>query len=159
LLNRNWNALRAKPASAVFAHPASFKIDNQSAPHTWLCLYTRQYKGWRLIMKVQETALAGMHSRPESINAEKAARVRQAAPDSPADRRIQSEEILNKIKDLTEDGMYSIRFELNKEADKLIINLVNKESGEIIRQIPPDELINASIKLRNYRGMIIESEG
>jgi flagellar protein FlaG len=110
-------------------------------------------------MKVQKTALAGMHSRLERINAEKTARVRQAALDSPADRRIQSEEILDKIKDLTENGMYSIRFELNKEADKLIINLINKESGEIFRQIPSDELINASIKLRDYRGMIIESEG
>jgi flagellar protein FlaG len=110
-------------------------------------------------MKVQETALAGIHIRSERVNAEKGERVRQSSPDPPADNRIQPEEILNKIKDLTEDGMYSIRFELNKEADKLIINLVDKESGEIIRQIPPDELINAAIKLRDYRGIIIESEG
>jgi flagellar protein FlaG len=110
-------------------------------------------------MKIQETALAGMHTRSERINSEKVERVRQSAPDPPEDKKIQSEEILNKIKDLTEDGMYSIRFELNKEIDKLIINLVDKESGELIRQIPPEELINVSMKLQDYRGMIIESEG
>jgi flagellar protein FlaG len=111
-------------------------------------------------MQINAAALAGATVRPEPTNPGKVAeKARQSTP-APAleEKNIQPEEILNKIKNLTQDGTYSIRFELNKEVDKLIINLVDTESGDLIRQIPAEELINASIKLRDYRGIIIASE-
>ena len=110
-------------------------------------------------MKIDAAALAGANVRPAPSGAEKVEQARKSSPAPREDKnQVQHEEILKKIKDLTEDGMYSIRFELNKEIDKLVINLVDKETGEIIRQIPSEELTNASIKMLDYRGMIIASE-
>ncbi|MCF6289678.1 MAG: flagellar protein FlaG [Desulfobacterales bacterium] len=114
-------------------------------------------------MKIEAIALAGAGLKVEQPAAEKIDEQRKAPELSVAgpeqDRsKVAPEEILSKIKDLTEDGVYSIRFEMNKEIEKLIIKVVDKESGELIRQIPPEELITASERMRDYRGLIIETE-
>jgi flagellar protein FlaG len=111
-------------------------------------------------MRIDSAVLAGANVRPVPSGAQKVEQARQSSSRPPEDnKQVQPEEILSKIKDLTEDGTYSIRFELNKNTDKLIINLVDKETGDIIRQIPPEELINASEKMQDIRGMIISAEG
>ena len=100
-------------------------------------------------MKVESTALSGANFKASD----------QSAPEPGKEqKKVASEEILTKIKDLTEDGLYSIQFEMNKEIDELVIKVVDKESGELIRQIPPDELISATRGLKDFRGLIIETE-
>ena len=71
---------------------------------------------------------------------------------------IQPEELLNNIKSLTEDGIYSVRFEMHKDTNDLIINLVNSESGELIRQIPPEEIISMHKYIQELRGNIVNTE-
>lgn len=69
---------------------------------------------------------------------------------------VAPEEVLNKIKDLTEGGMHSVRFEMNADLEKLVISVVDKESGETIRQIPPEDLINSSVYLKELRGSLLD---
>ena len=68
------------------------------------------------------------------------------------------EEILGTIKALTEDGRYSVRFEKHKATEELVIKLVDKE-GEVIRQIPAEEIIALSKHLDDLRGKVIQTEG
>ncbi len=61
---------------------------------------------------------------------------------SAADKNgVQPEEILTKIKSLTENGSYSIRFENNQEFDQLVVKIVDTETDEVIRQIPAEEVL------------------
>ena len=71
---------------------------------------------------------------------------------------IQPEELLNNIKALTEDGVYSVRFEINDNTQDLIINLVDSNSGEVIRQIPPEEIVNLHEQMMDLRGNIVSTE-
>jgi flagellar protein FlaG len=71
---------------------------------------------------------------------------------------IQPEELLNNIKALTEDGLYSVRFEMNNETQNLIINLVDYDTGEVIRQIPPEEIVNLREYMTDLRGNIVNTE-
>ena len=48
----------------------------------------------------------------------------------------QPEELLQSIKALTDSGAYSVRFEMHKETNDMVINLIDQKSGEVIRQIP-----------------------
>jgi hypothetical protein len=43
---------------------------------------------------------------------------------------------------LTENGVYSVRFENDERNEKLVISLVDADSGEVIRQIPPEEIMS-----------------
>ncbi len=74
------------------------------------------------------------------------------------ENQVQPEELLQNIKALTEDGLYSVRFEVSPETNELVINLIESESGEVIRQIPPDEILGLRKVLENLKGNIIETE-
>lgn len=71
---------------------------------------------------------------------------------------VAPEEVLNKIKGLTEGGQHSVRFEMNKDLSKMIISVVDKDTGETIRQIPPEELIDSSVYLKELRGSLLNTE-
>ncbi len=70
---------------------------------------------------------------------------------------IQPEELLNNIKALTEDGLYSVRFEVNQDTNDLIINLVDAK-GEVIRQIPPESIVEMHEHMMDLRGNIVDTE-
>jgi len=72
--------------------------------------------------------------------------------------QVQPEELLQSIKSLTDNGVYSVRFEMHKETEDLVINLVDQESGEVIRQIPPDEILGLHKTLADLRGNLVQTE-
>lgn len=74
-------------------------------------------------------------------------------------KQIQPEELLSQIKALTEDGLYSVRFENDNEANSLVVKVVDRETDEVIRQIPPEELINLTKRLNDLRGNLVNTEG
>ena len=89
---------------------------------------------------------------------------RQSTEDEPpssseAESKVQTEELLSQIKALTEDGLYSVRFEQETEAEQLIVKVVDKETDEVIRQIPPEELINLTKHLNELKGSLVDTEG
>lgn len=73
------------------------------------------------------------------------------------DNAIQPEELLSQIKSITEDGLYSVRFERDSGSNELIVKIVDSDTEEVIRQIPPEELINLSKHLRELAGNIINT--
>ena len=52
----------------------------------------------------------------------------------------------------------SVRFSRDKEFDREIISVVNPESGDLIRQIPPDYAIRVSEGLKSLRGMLFDDK-
>jgi len=70
---------------------------------------------------------------------------------------VQPEEILSKIKGLTENGLYSVRFENSQEFDELIVKVVNPETDEVIRQVPAEEILGIRSKLAELRGNMVNT--
>ncbi|ASK34791.1 flagellar protein [Alcanivorax sp. N3-2A] len=50
---------------------------------------------------------------------------------------------------------YGIEFELSDESQRTIIRVVDRESGELIRQIPPDEAMTIEKRLDEIRGRLL----
>ena len=80
-------------------------------------------------------------------------------PEAVEKGQMQSEELLQEIKGLTEDGIYSVRFENDQESKKLVVKVVDNKSDEVIRQIPAEELLNLTKKLEGLRGNLVNTEG
>ena len=74
-------------------------------------------------------------------------------------QQIQPEELLSQIKALTEDGLYSVRFENDSEAGEMVVKVVDRETDEVIREIPPEELRNLAEKIQDLRGNLVDTEG
>jgi flagellar protein FlaG len=94
--------------------------------------------------------------QPESKNRkkEKVADSPQAAPE---EKQIQPEELLNQIKAVTEDGVYSVRFERDDNAE-LIVKIFDSQTDEIVRQLPSDEILQLRETLADLRGNIVNTE-
>jgi flagellar protein FlaG len=77
----------------------------------------------------------------------------------PKDTKVSPSEILDNINRISQDGLYSIRFEKNDALDEFIVKIVDRETDEVIRQIPPDEILGAKAKMLEFTGNIVKAEG
>jgi len=116
-------------------------------------------------MKVDSAAVVGSISPKVDTSADEISRERkekaasnQVEPQT-KNSKVQPEEILDQIKSLTEDGAYSVRFEQDAKHNKMVVRLVDVESGETIRQLPPEELINLTETLKELRGSLVDTTG
>jgi len=85
---------------------------------------------------------------------EKAPEEMASAPAST--KSAQPEELLGQIKALTENGLYSVRFE-NNESQQLVVKVVDSVTDEVIRQIPPEELMELTKHLNELQGNLIDT--
>lgn len=56
------------------------------------------------------------------------------------------------------DAQFRLRFERDKETGIHIIQVVDAKSGKLVRQIPPEELLNITKALREIKGLLISKE-
>ena len=79
------------------------------------------------------------------------------AQNSSQERHLPPEELLNQIKTITEDGLYSVRFERDSGSNELIVKIVDSETDEVIRQIPQEELLELSKHLEELHGNLVDT--
>ena len=114
------------------------------------------------------TGSAGFFRASAGADSEKVQRSRDLAKKDPTTEakpeatakgnQVQPEELLQSIKALTENGAYSVRFEMHKETNEMVINLIEQKTGETIRQIPPDEILGLHKALADLRGNLLQTE-
>ncbi|MCS7228948.1 MAG: flagellar protein FlaG [Candidatus Kryptonium sp.] len=77
------------------------------------------------------------------------------------ERKISMEEVEKIIKELNQFIQIfntKITFEIDKEARKTVLKIVDVETNEIIRQIPPKELLIISKRISELLGLIINEK-
>jgi len=117
-------------------------------------------------MRVEAAVLAGVNLLKVETPAESTEKSRKEAMESMAAeveqkekaKAVQPEEILDKIKALTQDGAFSVRFEMHAKTRQFVARLVDAESGEVIRQLPPEEMLELAVKLEELRGNIVNAK-
>ncbi len=78
-------------------------------------------------------------------------------PDEEQQKQMQPEELLTQIKALTEDGVYAVQFEKDRDMDELVVKIVDSKTDEIIRQIPSEEIMELTRQLDELRGNIVNT--
>ena len=53
---------------------------------------------------------------------------------------------------------HSIRFSVDDESDRMIIRIVNSETNEVIRQIPPKEMLQLMHRLDQLAGLMLDEK-
>lgn len=48
----------------------------------------------------------------------------------------------------------SVKFRIHEDYEQIVVDVVGKESGEIIRQIPSEEILNMRAKMEELRGLL-----
>ncbi|MDX9709123.1 MAG: flagellar protein FlaG [Trichloromonas sp.] len=75
------------------------------------------------------------------------------------EKKVAPEEILDKITALTDNGTHSVRFEMDKDIQALVVKIYDRQTEELVRQIPAEELLETAKDLRNYRGLLVDDKG
>lgn len=82
-----------------------------------------------------------------------------AVRQSEAQREIKKDELVKPVQQINEVmNNYGIHFEMNDEAGKMVIKVVSQETGELIRQIPNEEVLRIAQHLHEMSGLLVREE-
>lgn len=71
-------------------------------------------------------------------------------------KKNRKEQLSDAITNLENSFNKEIRFEIDNELDAVIVKVVDKESGDVIRQIPSEELIELSKKIKGHKWHMLD---
>lgn len=115
-------------------------------------------------MKVEAINIAGSSSQRMPKATEKVDEARKAKDEvvqeqRPESKQLAPEELLQQIKSLTEDGVYSVRFENDERTvGGLVVKIVDRENDEVIRQVPVEEILELKADLDDLRGNLVNTQ-
>lgn len=52
-------------------------------------------------------------------------------------------------------GSYGVEFQLKEPGPRVVTEIVDRESGEVIRQIPSEEVLQVAESLEQLRGILL----
>jgi len=91
------------------------------------------------------------------VKAEDDGKSRQREAKSSIDPRS-SMELGEEIKRFMEDFDVEVNFKTNEKTGDLVVQVVDRDTGKIIRQIPPEDLVKLHEKLVELRGVLFEGK-
>lgn len=68
---------------------------------------------------------------------------------------VKSAEKLNKAVDAF--GV-QVRFEVHEETGRMVVKVVDRASGELIRQIPPEQILKISAEMEKLVGLLVDEK-
>lgn len=112
----------------------------------------------------QETSRApstSISSRDTSVDIAELKPVAENKP-TPVVANVRQEEVENQIEQLQQFNQNinrSLQFEVDEELGVTIVRVIDKETDELIRQFPPEELLNLSRRLKELNEQNSGSSG
>lgn len=99
------------------------------------------------------------YQRLESTLAQLAKTNTQIKSTDPIEREVSTEDLVDPIQRINETlRPHGLEFELSEETSRVITRVVDRESGEVIRQIPAEEVLDIAERIEEMQGKIISIE-
>jgi flagellar protein FlaG len=86
-----------------------------------------------------------------STQATQAEEVKKTAPVDKAAVR----DAVKKLNETVAPALQTLQFEMDEDSDKLVVKVVDKESKEVIRQMPSEEALAFSKTIDKLQGLVI----
>ena len=90
----------------------------------------------------------------------KAAPEAVAAPSDAVDEAtpVQVAQAVKEVNASLQSRSVGLRFEMDEDTDKLIVKVVDRQSGEVIRQIPSEEVVRIAKVLGKAPGLLVSQQ-
>lgn len=85
--------------------------------------------------------------------------IQDGKPSAVVDHHNDTEELKRKLEEANEQMKLmnrSIQFSVDERSKDIVVKIVDKSSGEVISQIPPEEVLKLRERLQKMTGLIIE---
>lgn len=73
--------------------------------------------------------------------------------------RAQVEDVVRRANEYAQSKNLSVNYSIDEATEKVVVKVINKDTEEVVRQIPPDEFLELSARLSNFQSMIFDKEG
>ena len=87
---------------------------------------------------------------------DKAASAMELAADSHSPERLA--ELVDMLQKAIPAKSNSLRFRIDEVLDRPVVSVIDEKSGELIRQLPSDEVIRAAHNIEKMRGIIFDGK-
>ncbi|MBO6754552.1 MULTISPECIES: flagellar protein FlaG [Spongiibacter] len=96
----------------------------------------------------------------DAVAQEEVSRIAKAlvAEFDPADRIEKTEQAVAKLNEILRDRERDLEFSVDETTGRTILKVIHAESGEVIRQIPPEELLQITRTFIEGTGSLIQAE-
>ncbi len=71
-------------------------------------------------------------------------------------QRAALEQAVGKVREALQQSSSHLQIEVDQELHRVIVKILKGDSGEVIRQIPPQEVIDLAKNLANHKGLLFE---
>ena len=69
-----------------------------------------------------------------------------------------AQELVGEVQSYLENLNIELNFKVDDQSGEFVVQVLNPESGEIIRQIPPEDLLELRGKLKELRGILFDKK-
>ena len=73
-----------------------------------------------------------------------------------SDKRI--EEAVRRLNEQMKETQTKLGFSVDNQTDRLIVKVTNKETGELVRQIPAEAVIKVAQSIESLKGVLFDKE-
>ena len=81
----------------------------------------------------------------------------KAAPGSGQGQNLPGfEEAKDRVNKALEQLNVKLSFNLNRDLDRMIVKVVNRETGEVVRQVPPEEMLEIAKRMEEMGGILLD---
>lgn len=110
-----------------------------------------------------EAPLSPSLTKPEEVRqTEKSSAVQlkesETTPKEDAITKDEAEAVVDTLNEYTNALQTKLGFSINKEMEKIVVTVRNKETDEIIRQIPAEELLLIQEKMEELTGLLLNKK-
>lgn len=67
------------------------------------------------------------------------------------------EESIKKLNTTAEAFNIRLRFKVDEETDRIVVKVVEKETEKVIREIPPEQVLNMVAQIQDLIGVLVDS--
>lgn len=118
------------------------------------------------LFSIQRSAPTGLNLQPEapaSTNSGGQAEHSQTKPIMPekahiqydaAQQRQQLAEAIDRLNDQAQQTQRNLHFSLSEELNRFVITVKNKQSGEVVRQIPDEVVLKIAQNIEQVKGLL-----
>lgn len=66
------------------------------------------------------------------------------------------EQAVRKVREVFQSAVPRVQFEIDADLHRVVVKIVNAESGEVIRQIPQEEVLRLAKTLEGAQGVLLK---
>ncbi|MHC1745245.1 MAG: flagellar protein FlaG [Syntrophobacteraceae bacterium] len=103
---------------------------------------------------VQPVAKSGTSSRSEEVGKNKTGQDRNLTQQDPGS----TQKLVDEVQSYLDNLNIELDFNIREKTGDIVVRVLDRKSGDVIRQLPPDDLLELRDKLDELRGALFDKK-